>query len=181
MIKVDHVFAVDGHDGTGKTTLARWLAEQVGGSYQRPFSGELGAALLDAAERGDDARVLAIGEKGITNAIAAAADRQPIILDRSWMTVASLVNWAVFSSTWQQWIPTVLCWADLETTLARLSQRSEKTETLDWHRHYLRVYQALAERTGSRILRTDINSLEQCQSILLDCFKTIVTEESTCN
>lgn len=175
MNETEYILAVDGHDGTGKTTLAMWLAKQVDGTYQRPFSGALGAALLNAANRGDVTQVIALGNEGIDTAISAAGDRRPIVLDRCWMTVASLVTWTEFSSAWKCWIPTILCWADLETTVSRLNQRAEEPETVESHRHYLRVYCELAERTDSRILRTDLNSLDECKSILLDWFKT------TCN
>lgn len=167
MINLSGIFAVDGHDGSGKTTLARSLAASVGGSYQRPFHGSLGDALLSAGKRRDTAGVIAIGEKGIGNAIAAARAVRPVILDRAWMTIASLVDWGEFSRVWRLWVPTALCWADLATTLDRLDQRFEERETTDTHRHYLDVYRRLAEGTRSYIIRTDLSSELECHELLM--------------
>ena len=80
MTNITGVFAVDGHDGAGKTTLANLLAPMINGVYQRPFHGTLGAELLRAAERGDASRVIALGEEGIGNALAANGGARPVIL-----------------------------------------------------------------------------------------------------
>lgn len=168
MIDLSGVFAVDGHDGSGKTTLARQLAASVEGSYQRPFHGSLGIALLSAGNRGDVAEVVGIGEEGIRSAIAAAGPVRPVILDRAWMTVASLLDWKEFSAIWRLWPPTALCWAGLATTLDRLEQRSEQQETIDSHRHYLAVYRFLADRTKTYIVRTDLHSEPQCHALLME-------------
>jgi hypothetical protein len=171
VIHVSGVFAVDGHDGSGKTTLARWLAASTGGYYHRPFHGALGDALLSAGNRGEAAKVIALGEEGIRNAIAAAGTVRPIVLDRAWMTVASLVDWSEFFPVWRLWIPTALCWADLATTLDRLGRRPEKSGTTDNHDHYLKVYRSLADRTGSCVVRTDLSSESQCRDFLIRWLK----------
>lgn len=167
MMVTAEVIALDGHDGAGKTTLSRWLAMETGGSYQRPFGGALGEALLLAATQGQVAKVLALGEHGITNAIAAAGSVRPVILDRAWMTVASLVNWEIFVSEWHLWIPTVMCWADIETTLMRLKRRGERPDDATSHCHYLALYQCLANRTRSFVIRTDLNPPSQSQCRLM--------------
>jgi|GEM_PF-1299541 len=166
------IFALDGHDAAGKTTLADWLAQTVGGTYQRPFHGRLGADLLNAANHGDVAQVIALGEEGIRNALVAAGVVRPIILDRAWMTVASLISWEDFLPVWHLWIPTVLCWADIETTLDRLGHRTEKPETIETHSYYLGHYRSLAERSGSYVVRTDLNSISQCHDLLIAWFNS---------
>jgi thymidylate kinase len=172
MTDLNRVYALDGHDGAGKTTLARGLADRLNAAYQRPFHGALGAALLQAAEQKDQAKVIALGQEGIESALTAAGADRPIILDRGWITVASLVDWQIFNPAWHYWIPTALCWADLATTLQRLEKRKgELSETIEYHQHYLGVYQSLAECSGSFVVRTDHNSADQCLDLLTDWVK----------
>jgi len=171
MIDLPGIFAIDGHDGSGKTTLAHWLASQTNASFQQPFRGEPGSALLRAASGGDASKVTAVGQEAVMTAIAAAGTVRPVILDRAWMTVASLVEWKAFGRSWRLWMSTVLCWADLPTTLDRLAQRSEPGETVDWHSHYIELYRSLAERTGSYVIRTDVNSTSESCDLLLRWFK----------
>jgi hypothetical protein len=146
---------LDGHDGSGKTTLALGLAGRLGGTYARPFSGAFGAEFLAAGESGDVQRTIELGRIGIERALASAA-AEPVVLDRSWLTVASLVPWSMMLECWTVWIPTVLCYADLPTTLSRLERRTnDSTEPTDWHEHYLQKYLESAAERDVTVLRTD--------------------------
>ncbi|MCW8091148.1 hypothetical protein [Alteromonas sp. ASW11-130] len=175
------VFALDGHDGAGKTSLAQALAKQVGGVYARPFGGETGARLLSA---GNDKRVdelVTIGRDAILKAIRPhIKDSTPVILDRGWVTVASFVaDKPAFFKQWTLWCPTTLCWIDLNTTLKRLHTRlhsnspqyqDEQAEKLCWHRHYLAIYFELAERFNLPVLRTDQHAFQPCLDKLVEQF-----------
>ncbi|HNP30435.1 MAG TPA: hypothetical protein PKK23_15420 [Nitrospirales bacterium] len=158
------IIALDGHDGAGKTTLAAALATRLGGIDVRPFSGSIGAELLRAGENRDVVKLVMIGSTAIENAVSSVPGNIPVVLDRGWMTVASFVpESAEFFSQWNTWIPTVLCWAELSITQARLAIRGdENSEPLEWHEHYLAVYLDLAKRSGSLILRTDLMDHESC-------------------
>jgi hypothetical protein len=165
------VVALDGHDGAGKTTLALALAERLSGVYARPFHGKLGAALLAAGATRDVEGIISIGEEGIHGALATAGTDRTVVLDRGWMTVASLIDrdaFDRFAARWRLWMPTALCWADLRTTLVRLAPRLEQGEPSESHAYYLEVYRGLAGRTGSLILRTDINSHQLCVQMLCE-------------
>lgn len=158
------VIALDGHDGAGKTTLAAALANCLGGTAVRPFSGATGAELLHAGKLGNVPELVRIGGAAIEKAIASVPGGGPVVLDRGWMTVASFVpESADFFLQWDMWIPTTLCWSDLATTLSRLTMRhDEDAETLEWHNHYLAVYLDLAQRSGSMVLRTDLFDFAAC-------------------
>jgi hypothetical protein len=174
------VVALDGHDGAGKTTLARDLAEHISGVYARPFQGATGEALLAAGAAGDLDRLIEVGDGAIRAALDASGRHRPVVLDRGWMTVASLCAgepFEVFAARWRLWIPTALCWADLPTTLDRLSDRDEHPETVAAHRHYLDVYRCLADRTDSLIVRTDLESRQRCLGLLSDWVQRLPSVE----
>ena len=164
------IFALDGHDAAGKTTLASAVADRIGGHYGRPFHGVLGSALLRAGESGDVNELIAIGSRAINALVEEDSQAEPLVLDRGWMTVASLVkpqDLPKFFETWKRWIPTALCWADLGTTLERLKGRTEPEESESIHRHYLATYWALAEHSKCPVVRTDLYSEEECIEYLV--------------
>jgi energy-coupling factor transporter ATP-binding protein EcfA2 len=181
MTNLSGIVALDGHDGAGKTTLARALAERVHGLYVKPFHGVTGAALLDAGAAGDLDALIAVGTQAIHAAVESTGGRRPLILDRGWMTVASLCprdGFELFATRWSLWMPTALCWADLPTTLMRLAVRDESPESVASHQHYLHVYRCLAERTDGLILRTDEQSTERCLEILVKWMQRIDHHDS---
>ncbi|KGJ72226.1 hypothetical protein GY21_16860 [Cryobacterium roopkundense] len=148
------VIGIDGHNGTGKTTIAQGVARALNASYQRPFAGEHGALLADANRAGDGEAVLRIGSSALTAAIRRNGPTRPIVLDRSWITVGSLLTDEEFYDRWNIWVPTILCWSDLPTTLERLGRRGEQTESADWHEHYIDRYRCMAEDRGCLIVNT---------------------------
>ena len=158
---IQGVVGIDGHDGTGKTTIARNVAAQLRMSYWRPFGGRRGLDLTQASESGDTGEVLRIGAAALTQAIQSADGSGPVILDRSWLTVATLVDDRDFHDRWTLWIPTILCWADLPTTLARLARRDEPAESMTLHRYYIARYKEIAEVNGCAIVDTSHASEEE--------------------
>ena len=156
------LLALDGHDGAGKTTLAVQLAERVGGRYVRPFAGASGAALLQAYQHGEPERVIEVGTQAIRESTA-SSNGEPLVLDRGWLTVSTLVPQALFAARWQMWVPSVLLWCDLPTTLQRLGKREyEAPEPAPWHEEFLALYlQRRALRDGP-VLRTDLLATDDC-------------------
>jgi DNA polymerase III delta prime subunit len=147
---------LDGHDGSGKTTLAIRLADELGARYLRPFAPPAGERLLElAAERRYD-EALELGRRAVARAAATEPGR-PQIFDRHWMTVLSLLpeeHWDRFDPM----PPTLLCWSDLDTTLARLAERdgaSPNAAAVREHEFYLERYKLIADRFGQQVLRTD--------------------------
>jgi len=148
------VIGIDGHQGTGKSTIAQGVARALNATYERPFGGERGMLLAEADHAGDPDAVLRIGSSALTAAIRRSGARRPLVLDRSWMTVGSLLNDEDFYGRWEVWIPTILCWADLPTTLDRLGQRDEFAKSTSWHQHYIDRYRRMAEDRGCVIVDT---------------------------
>lgn len=147
-----HLFVLDGHDGTGKTTLAKRLANELNFDYARPFSGNIGEFLLWLAEVEDYAFLIEYGKRVIVRTIANCTG-QGVVFDRHWMTVLSLIpeeKWDI----WGQIPPTTLCWVDLPTTKKRLGMRSEISEEDSVHSHYIKIYQRLASHFGCQVLDT---------------------------
>ncbi len=172
------IIALDGHDGVGKTTLSVQLANALGGTAIRPFGGSIGARLLEAGKDREVEKLISIGTQAIDTAIKSVPGNVPIVLDRGWMTVASFIPESdFFFQNWNLWIPTALCYSNLETTLSRLSQRTyESAESISWHKHYISVYEELAKRTESFILYTDKTSQEVCIEQLLNWVESLRTE-----
>lgn len=148
------ILALDGHDGSGKTTLARRLAKTMSVPYVRPFTGAGGQRLLNDAAAGRFGEV-SHAAKGMVNDALALVPDPVVVFDRHWMTVFTLVD----ESWWHEWMPlppTLLCWIDLGTTLQRLGARDEPPSAIEEHRRYLAAYRELAARFDCETVRTDL-------------------------
>ena len=69
------IIVLDGHDGSGKTTLARLAAETLGGTYVKPFDGTLGDMImwLSDERRYELADQLARASMGVNGELAGSA------------------------------------------------------------------------------------------------------------
>lgn len=164
----DVVVGLDGHDGAGKTTLARAAAEVLGAEVVRPFAGAAGSRLMAAATAGEISDVLEIGSVAIRAALDSRTSGRSLVLDRSWVTVATLVPREVFVAEWDLWPFTIVCWADLPTTLRRVRTRDEPQERDDWHRGYIDLYAQLAAELDVPLVRTDDRSVDRALAHVLE-------------
>jgi hypothetical protein len=167
------LIAIDGHDGAGKTTLATALAERVGALYVRPFGGARGDQMVEAWRSNRPDEVLRIGEDTLGEVLAGARDGQRLVLDRGWLTVATLVPRQSFAEAWRLWLPTALIWCDEQTTRARLRQRvgaEAEAEVDAWPAHFLHAYRDRLELHPGPVIRTDELSQEECLTRLVTVF-----------
>lgn len=165
------VLAIDGHDGSGKTTLAQLLAEKINGIYVRPFAGAAGIQLIEHFEKKDYKRVSSFGKEMIAQHYN-LYENEILVYDRHWMTVFSLLPESYWDN--KTWLPlpvTTLCFSDLEHTLSRLKKRTEKSYEENYHTYYLNIYMKLAKRFGTNILRTDQHGIEKCLIELTTWYK----------
>ena len=162
---------MDGHDGSGKTTLAKLLSEKINGIYVRPFAGAAGMELIEHFEKKDYKQVSAFGKEMIDQHYR-MYENEILVYDRHWMTVFSLLPETYWND--KKWHPlpaTTLCFADLEHSLARLKKRTEKSYEESYHRYYLDLYMKLAKHVGANILRTDQHPIDECLKQLITWYK----------
>jgi len=153
------VLVLDGHDGSGKTTLARRLAESLGGAHAQPYSGIVGQQLFCLIERHNFQEANRLAQQAVNRAIA-NADSPVVICDRHWMTAFSILP-ETYWSGWEWLPPTTLCWTDLETTISRLEDRLDQDAQQYDHGHFLSIYWELGQRFRSHVLRTDTLTLDE--------------------
>lgn len=161
------ILALDGHDGTGKTTLAKNLAEALGGKYIRPYGKPYGPSLLKASEVNNFKKVLRIGREAYAWAIKNHADGCPLVFDRLWVTLFTLLPES-FQRDWHIRPPTAVCWIDFDTTLSRIMQRNEEEYPESWHEHYIGLYKALAEKYNCELVNTEELNQEQALEKLVE-------------
>lgn len=82
---------IDGHDGAGKTTLARLVAHRTGGHYLRPFSGPLVERFFRYREQGDFDSLHAMTHETVPGLVRQYADAQTLVFDRHWLTMLSVL------------------------------------------------------------------------------------------
>lgn len=166
------VFVLDGHDGSGKTTLASRLAESIGGAPVQPYSGIVGQEFIRAIHDGEFALANKLALQAVTVALA-GSNAPMVICDRHWMTAFSVLP-EIYWRDWQPLPRTTLCWADLETTLSRLECRRDRDAQLYDHKHFLATYWELGRRFESHVLRTDKLTVDESLQSLRSWIATYV-------
>jgi adenylate kinase family enzyme len=160
---------LDGHDGTGKTTLARLLAERVGAEVVQPFTGTLGDLIAWhwTNERYEEADSLA---RTALERVYERLDGTPrVVFDRHWLSLFSVLPEPLWES-WTPLPPTILCWVDTETTCRRLVERGEAVGPRDEHAYYVARYRALARRFRVPLLDTSKRTVDECLDLLAERF-----------
>ncbi len=142
-------FALDGHDGSGKSSIAKALAAMGHGTVVKPFSAQLGDYIAHLWGN----RRFAEADRAARFAVAAvSATPGQLIFDRHWLSMATVLP-EHYIRSWER-PKTIVCWADLPTTIERLRQRGEEVGDLDYHRFYLDEYRRIAERANVAVVET---------------------------
>ncbi|MNB76269.1 cytidylate kinase [compost metagenome] len=151
------IIAIDGHDGSGKTTISKLLAEKINAKYIKPFSDSLGDLIAWSYRK---------KEYKFANQIALAAiqkniDENPgveyFIFDRHWLSMFTVLP----KEYYEYWNPlpvTILCWADVKTTQNRLIERNEIEPYQGCNEHYCKVYKEIAGQYNVFIVDTSNDS-----------------------
>jgi deoxyadenosine/deoxycytidine kinase len=166
---MNNILVIDGHDGSGKTTLSKKLAQRLDGIYIRPYGAPFGAKLMCAAQNKDYGMVLDIGKQALEQSLQPFknSDCRAFIFDRLWITLFTLIP-KEFHARWDARYHTIICWANLDTTIYRINSRNEQKYSEDWHRRYLSLYKPLAHEHQCALLNTsELNEVDALDKLAL--------------
>ncbi|MBP31054.1 glycosyltransferase [Methylobacterium sp.] len=144
--------AVDGLDGSGKSSIARHVAEAIGATVLHPFGGQVGAIMVHLARTGQHALADDVAHAAVATAIANAPPG-PVVFDRHWFTASQLLSPA-FRPGWDPRPFTVMCWADRPTTIARMVARGTPNPSQHMTEARIVGYRALADELNVPLLDT---------------------------
>lgn len=157
------VLVLDGHDGAGKSTLARWLAQELGAHYVKPFDASLGELISGLWSRGDYVLADVVSRKAVEFELARHKDGEVLIFDRMWLSLFTVLP-EQFHGNWNR-PDTILVWADVATTNQRLRERGERVDEQE-NRHFCALYPRLAERYGIPVLDTSRRTIDESKQDL---------------
>lgn len=171
----EQIVVIDGHDGCGKSTLAREVARTIGGTVMKPFGDMLGdhIAWLWQHERFDEADALA--RASIERVLQ--QNQGALVFDRHWATMFTVLP----ERLWARWgeLPrTVLCTADLDVVVSRLLERGEEIGDLAEHAHYLACYSDVITRCDQHfVIDTGKSSVTECLDSICDFLQLAPSKE----
>ena len=136
------LIAVDGHDGSGKTTISKLLAETIKGKYVKPFSGDVGDLIVWLYMNKNYELLEDLAFNAIQYTIYKNVNEPILVFDRHWLSIASLLPSEKITRQFIKPI-TFLCWANINTTLERLFIRSDDQENAWDNKKYCDLYYRL--------------------------------------
>lgn len=147
------VLALDGHDGSGKTSMAVRFAREFGGAYVKPFDGEEGEQLADLGARQLFDELAALGRAILDRAVSREYGTELIVCDRHWFSLMTF--WEDGRAPlWPERPLTIVCWASAEVTVERLSRRAEPQYDAAFHSYWCDKYRRLAALHHLAVLDT---------------------------
>lgn len=157
------IIAFDGHDASGKSTLAKRVAEKLGGTYSRPYDQSLGELFVWLFRQGRAGSVAQIAQAALDRFAAVSESLPgPVVCDRHALSALALAG----CDSTEVRLPdhTFLCWTDLPTTLARERARGREfsDEEVAEQVVLLDRYAAVGTRYGVPAVDTTSQSIDDC-------------------
>ena len=160
------MLVLDGHDGCGKSTLARLTAERLGGRVVKPFADTLGDHIAWLWRNHQYAAADALARDSISRVLS-TSDGEPLVFDRHWATMFTVLPEDCWAG-WGEPPRTVICDAPVELVMRRLVARGEPAGDAGRHGYYLARYRALAGRfPGTLLLDTGTDDPDTCRDKIL--------------
>jgi len=160
------VLAVEGLDASGKTSIARAVAEELEGTYVKPYVGTVGTLLNWLHLRGEEALVNDIGRAEVARLMEVYAEARCIVFDRHWLSILSVIS-SHYSDSWFPPPPTIVCVADAATTEERLRRRATPAAERRDTARYGRRFRELAQQFALPTLDTSRTTVDQAVAKLL--------------
>lgn len=161
------IIVIDGHDGTGKTTIAKKLAKELDGVYIKPFDGIIGDIIVWLYERKKYKLLNKISFSILEKCIEENNNANYLIFDRHWLSIYTLLPSKYYNEEFN--FPyTILCTANSKTIIQRLRERNNKEE-MNWDNDYFRKkYLEIANNYDLKIIDTSTINIENCINIILE-------------
>ena len=147
------IIAIDGHDGSGKTTISKLLAETIKGKYIKPFSNDIGDLITWSAKNDKIPFLEELAFNAIEYTIATNPDERILIFDRHWLSIATLLPENKILQSYLKPV-TILCWANIETTTERLFIRNDNKDDVWDNQKFCDLYYKLGSENNALIIDT---------------------------
>src|SRR5438270_862702 len=90
---------VDGHDGSGKTSIARSVAARLGFAYVKPYDGNLGDFIAWAWGTTQFDLADAVARAAVSRELALIDGAEGAVFDRHWLTMFTVLP----EKYWANW------------------------------------------------------------------------------
>ena len=146
------IYMLEGYDGSGKSSIAKKIANIIGAKYVHFFSEYNVNYTIEPLSVTDD-ELVEMTKKALDKALA---DEQDIVLDRGLITPISALpeeRWDEFKEYFDK-IPVVMCYATVEDTVERLKNREVDESTWYDNNYWIDINLKIAKKFNIPIVNT---------------------------
>ena len=167
------IIAFDGHDGAGKTGIAKDVVSRLENSvYVKPYDGLLGDYIAWLYRIKSWSLLNETSQHAVQFALSSLNKEayEYAIFDRGWLSIFTILP-KEFWVSWEFRPYTVLFWCSPTTVVKRLKERNEDEGVFANHEYFCNLYRSISEEMKLPIINTSIDSYETCVSNALSLVK----------
>lgn len=166
------IVMLEGHDGAGKTTIAKGVSRKMGYTYYHFYDNFDAKYSIEPLSISED-ELIALIKKTLDHILSLDEN---IVLDRGLITPLSVLSkerWHELKDYFDK-ISVILCYADIDTTIDRLKKR-DIDESEQWDNNkWITLNKEIAEYFNLPIIdTTTTNTIEENIDLAIQHFETM--------
>ena len=153
------IIAIDGHDGSGKTSICKRICELLNYQYIKPFSNSLGDLIAWMITSKNYELANQIAMSAIDKALVENPEAN-IVFDRHWISMFTVIPERL-QKEWRDTPFSILCWAEPQITINRLQERKDAGINKWDNEYFCKKYMDISDQFQIPVINTSYATVDE--------------------